>query len=208
MVVARSVTDAVLRSGRAQTKQTPGRSWLGEVSAVVLQQSLRDAESAYRNFFASLKGRRKGAKSGAPRFKSRKDGRQSIRFTANARWSITGSGRLNLPKIGAVKVKWSRALPARPSSVTVIKDAAGRYFASFVIDTDPSADQARMPDTDHTIGIDLPSGGSASQRPAVDRKSRSRDSSRSVMVRGNRVKPCIAPATTPSCTAAPAACQR
>ena len=138
-----------------QARQTPGRSWLGEVSAVVLQQSLRDAEAAYKNFFASLKGERKGAKSGAPRFKSRKDSRQSIRFTANARWSITGSGRLNLPKIGAVKVKWSRTLPAQPSSVTVVKDAAGRYFASFVVDTDPAADAARMPGTDQTVGIDL-----------------------------------------------------
>lgn len=55
------------------------------------QQALRDAEAAYKNFFASLKGARKGAKIGAPRFKSRKDNRQSIRFTANACWSITGS---------------------------------------------------------------------------------------------------------------------
>ncbi|MEV1070298.1 transposase, partial [Streptomyces sp. NPDC050263] len=138
-----------------EAKRTAERSWLGEVSAVVLQQSLRDAESAYRNFFASLKGTRRGPKLGAPRFKSRKDTRQSVRFTANARWSITGSGRLNLPKIGAVKVKWSRALPATPASVTVVMDAAGRYFASFVIDTDPAADATRMPDTDQTIGIDL-----------------------------------------------------
>jgi IS605 OrfB family transposase len=54
-----------------------------------------------------------------------------------------------------VKVTWSRTLPTTPTSVTVIKDAAGRYFASFVIDTDPQADAARMPDTDRTIGIDL-----------------------------------------------------
>ncbi|WP_416966593.1 RNA-guided endonuclease InsQ/TnpB family protein [Streptomyces sp. 4F14] len=94
-------------------------------------------------------------KIGPPRFKSRKDRRQSVRFTANARWKITGGGRLDLPKIGAVKVKWSRALPAVPSSVTVVKDAAGRYFASFVIDTDPAADAVRMPETDRTIGIDL-----------------------------------------------------
>ncbi|MGA5506176.1 RNA-guided endonuclease InsQ/TnpB family protein [Streptomyces umbrinus] len=138
-----------------EAKQTIERAWLGEVSAVVLQQSLRDAESAYRNFFASLKGDRKGPRMGAPHFKSRKDKRQSIRFTANARWSITDKGRLNLPKIGAVKVKWSRTLPTTPSSVTVIKDAAGRYFASFVIDTDPAADATRMPETDRTIGIDL-----------------------------------------------------
>ncbi|GAA1257751.1 hypothetical protein GCM10009579_14660 [Streptomyces javensis] len=138
-----------------QAKQTKARSWLGEVSAVVLQQSLRDAETAYKNFFASLKGERKGPKLGAPRLKSRKDARQSIRFTANARWSVTGSGRLSLPKIGAVKVKWSRILPTAPTSVTVIKDAAGRYFASFVIDTDPAADAARMPRSDQTVGIDL-----------------------------------------------------
>ncbi|MGW7237964.1 RNA-guided endonuclease InsQ/TnpB family protein [Streptomyces sp. NPDC054804] len=138
-----------------EAKQTKERSWLGEVSAVVLQQSLRDTERAYRNFFASLKGTRKGPKAGTPRFKSRKDARQSIRFTANARWNITDSGRLDLPKIGAVKVKWSRILPTTPSSVTVVKDAAGRYFASFVIATDPAVDQARMPETDRTVGIDL-----------------------------------------------------
>ncbi|MFE1292106.1 RNA-guided endonuclease InsQ/TnpB family protein [Streptomyces sp. NPDC058751] len=138
-----------------EAKQTVERCWLGEVSAVVLQQSLRDAEAAYRNFFASITGTRKGPRLGAPRFKSRKDTRQSVRFTANARWNITTGGRLNLPKIGAVKVKWSRILPATPTSVTVIKDSAGRYFASFVVDTDPAADAARMPDTDQTVGIDL-----------------------------------------------------
>ncbi|MGW3653117.1 RNA-guided endonuclease InsQ/TnpB family protein [Streptomyces sp. NPDC000878] len=138
-----------------EAKKTASRSWLGEVSAVVLQQSLRDAEAAYRNFFASLKGTRKGPKLGAPRFKSRKDARQSIRFTANARWHLTASGRLNLPKIGAVKVKWSRTLPATPTSVTVIQDSAGRFFASFVIDTDPATDAARMPESDQSIGIDL-----------------------------------------------------
>ncbi|MER5227918.1 RNA-guided endonuclease InsQ/TnpB family protein [Streptomyces flaveus] len=138
-----------------QARQSAERAWLGEVSAVVLQQSLRDAEAAYRNFFASLKGQRKGPRLGAPKFKSRKDARQSIRFTANARWSITPAGRLNLPKIGQVRVTWSRTLPTLPSSVTVIKDAAGRYFASFVIDTDPAADLQRMPDAEASIGIDL-----------------------------------------------------
>ncbi|MCT9084526.1 RNA-guided endonuclease InsQ/TnpB family protein [Streptomyces fulvoviolaceus] len=138
-----------------EAKRRPERAWLGEVSAVVLQQSLRDAEQAYRNFFASLKGERKGPKSEEPRMKSRKDKRATIRFTANARWSITPDDRLNLPKIGPVKVVWSRRLPAVPSSVTVIKDSAGRFFASFVVDTDPAADAERMPATDQSVGIDL-----------------------------------------------------
>ncbi|MFC3572276.1 RNA-guided endonuclease InsQ/TnpB family protein [Streptomyces yaanensis] len=151
-------TAAVLsRTLVTEAKRTRERHWLGEVSAVVLQQSLRDAESAYRNFFASLKGARQGARVGAPRFKSRKDERQSVRFTANARWKFNETGRLLLPKIGEVKVRWSRTLPAIPSSVTVIKDAAGRYFASFVIDTDPEQDRTRFsePDPGSALGIDL-----------------------------------------------------
>ncbi len=94
---------------------------------------------------------------GAPRFRSKRDARQAIRFTANARWKITKAGRLLLPKIGEVKVRWSRSLPSVPSSVTVIRDAAGRFFASFVIETDPGADLARMPEADNlpSVGIDL-----------------------------------------------------
>jgi putative transposase len=71
-------------------KKTPERAWLTEVSSVVLQQSLRDLDTAYKNFFDSLKGKR--PKMGVPRFKSRKDNRQSIRFTANAGWKITRAG--------------------------------------------------------------------------------------------------------------------
>ncbi len=92
---------------------------------------------------------------GAPRFKSRKDNRQAIRFTANARWSVTPGGDLSLPKIGNVRVKWSRVLPSVPSTVTVVKDAAGRYFCSFVVETEPAQDLTRMPETDAVVGIDL-----------------------------------------------------
>jgi putative transposase len=114
-------------------KRTPERAWLGGVSAVVLQQALADADRAYCNWFDSLSGKRKGRRVGRPRFRSRKDRRQSVRFTRNARFKVTESGRLRLPKIGDVKVRWSRALPSVPSSVTVTLDAAGRYHASFVV---------------------------------------------------------------------------
>ena len=134
-----------------QAKQTSERAWLGEVSAVVLQQALADLNTAYRNFFASITGRRKGPKVAAPRFRSRKDNRQAVRFTKNARFSITAGGKLRLPKIGDVPVRWSRELPSQPSSVTVIKDAAGRYFASFVVE----AGGEPLPETAAEVGIDL-----------------------------------------------------
>ena len=142
---------AELSAALTEAKKTPERCWLGEVSAVVLQQSLRDLEAAYRAFFDGLAGRR--PRTGAPRFKSRKDRRQSVRFTANARWSITGGGKLALPKIGALKVKWSRALPSVPSTVTVVKDAAGRYFASFVVET--ADDPPGKTGSGRDLGIDL-----------------------------------------------------
>uniref|UniRef100_UPI0029C9AF8B RNA-guided endonuclease InsQ/TnpB family protein n=1 Tax=Micromonospora sp. RTP1Z1 TaxID=2994043 RepID=UPI0029C9AF8B len=80
------------------------------------------------------------------------DNRQAIRFTKNSRFKVLGNGRLRLPKIGDLEVRWSRTLPSEPSSVTVVKDAAGRYFASFVVQT--SQDET-LPATDSEVGIDL-----------------------------------------------------
>src|SRR5580658_4568159 len=145
------LTDGDLSARLTAAKATPERAWLNEVSAVVLQQALADLNAAYRNYFASLIGTRKGPKAGPPRFRSRKDSRQAIRFTVNARFKILASGKLRLPKIGDVPVRWSRPLPSEPSSVTVIKDSAGRYFASFVIQAEPGA----LPETEPVIGIDL-----------------------------------------------------
>ena len=119
------ITDAELSARLTAAKATPERAWLGEVSAVVLQQSLADLNTAYRNFFASVTGKRKGPKIEPPRFKSRKDHRQAVRFTANARFRVLASGKLRLPKIGDVPVRWSRDLPSEPSSVTVIRDCCG-----------------------------------------------------------------------------------
>ena len=145
------VTDAELSARLTAAKASPERAWLGEVSAVVLQQALADLGTAYRNFFASVTGTRKGRKIAAPRFRSRKDRRQAIRFTRNARWQITAGGKLRLPKVGDVLVRWSRELPSGPSSVTVIADAAGRYFASFVVE----AGDDPLPQTGTEAGIDL-----------------------------------------------------
>ena len=144
-------SDRELSARLTAAKATPERAWLGEVSAVVLQQALADLNAAYRNFFASLNGERKGRRAGPPRFRSRKDTRQAIRFTRNARFSVTPGGKLRLPKIGDVPVRWSRPLPSVPSSVTVVRDSAGRYFASFVVQADPGT----VPGAEPVIGIDL-----------------------------------------------------
>jgi putative transposase len=133
-----------------KAKQTTSRAWLGEVSSVVLGQALRDLHAAYANFFNSASGRRKGPKIAPPRFRSGKDHRQAIRFTRNG-FVLRNNGRLYLARIGELAVRWSRNLPGEPSSVTVIKDATGRYFASFVIQVNPQP----LPILDAEVGIDL-----------------------------------------------------
>ena len=52
-------------------------------------------------------------------FRSRKDPRQAIRLTANARFKVLTSGKLRLPKTADVQVRWSRPPPPQPSRVTV-----------------------------------------------------------------------------------------
>ncbi|MEV6992457.1 RNA-guided endonuclease TnpB family protein [Streptomyces sp. NPDC093228] len=144
------VTSAELSRRLTAAKKSAERAWLCEVSSVILQQSLRDLDAAYRNFFDSLKGKR--PRMGPPRLKSKRDTRQAIRFTANAGWKITTGGKLRLPKVGDVSVKWSRILPSTPATVTVIKDSAGRYFASFVVE---AGQQEVLPPTASAVGIDL-----------------------------------------------------
>ncbi|MFJ8712501.1 RNA-guided endonuclease InsQ/TnpB family protein [Streptomyces violaceus] len=133
-----------------QAKRTEERAWLADVSAVVLQQSLRDLDTAYKSFLDSLRGKRQGGKVGPPRYKSKKDTRQSIRLTTNA-FSLQGDGTVYVAKVGNLKVKWSRRLPAAPTSLTVIKDSCGRYFLSFVVDTELDI----LPEVEAESGIDL-----------------------------------------------------
>jgi putative transposase len=130
-------------------KRTPGREWLGEVASVALVQACQDARRAYRNWFDSMSGKRKGRKAGHPRFRSRKDNRQSVRLTRNG-FALHG-GRVFIAKVGNVRVRWSRPLPSGPSSATAIREADGRYYVSFVVKRDAEP----LPATGRETGIDV-----------------------------------------------------
>ncbi|SEG75250.1 putative transposase [Thermomonospora echinospora] len=110
-----------------QWKKTPELAFLGEVSSVPLQQALRHLQAAFANFFA------KRAK--YPTFKSKKKSRASAEYTRSAfRWR---DGRLTLAKMDTpLHIVWSRPLPegSEPSTVTVCRDAAGRWFVSILVE--------------------------------------------------------------------------
>jgi putative transposase len=132
-----------------QAKKTEERAWLEDVSCVPLQQSVADLEIAFKNFFDSCKGKRKGRKVGHPKFKKRTSS-QSARLTRRG-FSMKENGGVYLAKIGIVNPIWSKNLPSEPSSVTVIKNCANRYFLSFVVEIQPIQVEAKNP----SIGIDL-----------------------------------------------------
>jgi len=131
-------------------KTTAERGWLGEVPSVALVQSVNDSRRAWRNFFDSHTGKRRGRRLGRPRMKSKKDHRQSFRLTRNG-FSVRPNGHLFVAKVGEVRVRWSRPLPSEPSSVTIIREPDGHYYASFVVDVTP----ARLPMVDREAGMDV-----------------------------------------------------
>ena len=114
-----------------ELKQQPETAFLQEVSNVCLQQSLRHLDTAFKNFF---QGRAQ-----YPTFK-KKHQHQSARYMSNG-FSFR-DGQLRLAKQDALlDIHWSRPLPqgAIPSSVTVSKDRAGRYFVSLLVEEDDAA---------------------------------------------------------------------
>ncbi len=118
-------------------------SWMKEAPQIVLQQSVRVLFSAYKNFF--------GGRGRLPRFK-RNSSFQSIKFTRNG-FKLRENGSLYLSKIGSVKMIVSRTLPSIASSVTIIRDSADRFYASFVVSVDVSVDSSTP--SNGRISIDL-----------------------------------------------------
>ena len=115
-----------------QAKKTTERRWLCQVPSVALVQSVNDSRQAWRNFFNSASGKRRGGRVGRPRMKSKKDNRQSFRLTRNG-FSLRANGGLFVAKVGEVRVRWSRELPNEPSSVTIVREPDGHFYASFVV---------------------------------------------------------------------------
>ena len=104
--------------------------WLREVSAPSLQQTGRALDTAYRNWFDSLLGKRPD-KVKPPTFK-KKSNRQSARFARNSfRFQ---NGVLSLSKIGAIPIVWHRRVSGEPSSVVLSRTPAGRYYVSFQVE--------------------------------------------------------------------------
>jgi putative transposase len=124
-------------------KAEPEAAWLYEVSNVALQQGLQHLQQAFVNFW--------GKRAKSPQFKSKRKSRASATFTtAGFRYR---DGRVTLAKMSEpLDICWSRPLPdgAEPSTVTVSRDAAGRWHISILVETEV---ETLLP-LDSAVGID------------------------------------------------------
>ncbi len=124
-----------------QLKKQPDTAFLAEVSSVPLQQCLRHQQTAFKHFFAK--------RANYPRFKSKKH-RQSATFASSA--FAYRNGAITLAKCSEpLNIRWSRELPSAPSTVTVSKDGAGRYFISCLCKVETEA----LDVVPKMVGIDL-----------------------------------------------------
>ena len=122
-------------------KKDPELQWLNDVSSVPLQQTLRHQQEAFKNFWS---GRAK-----YPTFKKR-NRKQSATFVSSA-FKFT-DGQLFIAKSKELlTIRWSQPLSSEPSSITISKHCAGRYFVSMLCEFEAKP----MPISNKMVGIDL-----------------------------------------------------
>lgn len=120
--------------------------WLQEPDKCALQNAVRNLDTAYKNFFRRVKN---GEKPGFPKFKSKRDHRQS--YTTNCNIKLFENA-VQLPKLGRVKCRVSKEVKGRIISATVSQNPSGKYFVSLCctyIENEP------LPKTGAVIGVDL-----------------------------------------------------
>lgn len=109
-------------------KRDDDYSWLKEVDSVALQQSLRDLDKAYKNFFAK--------RASFPKFKSKHDHDKSYR-TQNINNNICVAGTyIKLPKLGYVKAKISMSVNGKINNATIKQTSSGKYFCVLNVEVD------------------------------------------------------------------------
>ena len=119
------------------------KEWLKNVDKFSLQNSLKDLDKAYKNFFNGK---------GYPKFKSKKDNRKSYRtsYTNNNiefldKW-------IKVPKLGKLKIRDKMKPQGRILSATVTQAPSGKYYISLCC-TDIETEKLEI--TDKNVGIDL-----------------------------------------------------
>lgn len=122
--------------------------WLKEVSGVALQQTLKDLDQAYKNFFRRVK---QGGAVGFPKFKSKRNNKQSYRDMNNNNAIRIKNNKIKLPKLGWVKFRNSKTFNGKIKNATISKTNTNKYFVSVLVETE----NFKLKPSENKVGVDL-----------------------------------------------------
>lgn len=126
------------------------KEWLKEIDKFALQNSLKDLDKAYQNFFREIKKSNK--EQGFPKFKSKHNNKHSYRTTFTNNNIEIRENKIKLPKLGLVKFAKSREIQGRILNCTITKTCSGKYFISICC---TNVEIEKYNNNDNIIGIDL-----------------------------------------------------
>lgn len=125
-------------------------AWLKEVDKFALQNSLKNLETAYKNFFHDFqKASCKGV--GFPKFKKKHVSKQSYKTNLTNNNIQVIDNRLKLPKLGWIKFHKSQNITGKLVNVTVTRTSSGKYIASILCETEIE----KHSQVAQNIGLDL-----------------------------------------------------
>jgi len=123
--------------------------WVYEVAKDVAEGAFTNLAAAFKNYYDSKNGKRQGARVGFPKFKSKKNKRQSFRLN-NDKMHLADHA-LNVPKLGWVNMAESLRFSGKIMGAVVSKEA-DRWFVSVCVEMDET-EPIRFPQP--SIGIDV-----------------------------------------------------
>ena len=145
----KSITYFELAKELTQLKQTEEYKWLKDVPNECLQQSLRNLDNAYTQFFK--------AKKGFPKFKSKRKSKDCSKYLNAVKFDFN-NWKVRIPKCGWVKLCHNKSFDLSTSKIgtlTVSRDKCGEYWCTIVVeDSTPQKSKAKISE-DTSVGIDL-----------------------------------------------------
>ena len=144
-----NVTYLQLAKELTALKQDGEHDFLKESANVSLQQALRNLDNAYTRFFK--------AKKGFPKFKSKKNSIDSVKFIASVHFDFDKM-MVSVPKIGWIKFCQNREFDVNEvklGTLTVTKDKCGTYWCTIVVDNNKPQMLKTKICEETTVGIDL-----------------------------------------------------
>lgn len=128
-------------------KKSEEYCWLKEVNSLSLQASLANLDSAYTKFFREHKG--------FPKFKSKKDSKQSFSVPQNTKVDFE-NGRVFIPKFkGGIKARLHRTFEGIVKTSTITRTSTGKYFISILVEVNEPDVSMKPICESKAVGIDL-----------------------------------------------------